>query len=108
MPTPPKSPEKPDPKSDAESNPYSRQKQSRLRIPPWIRDDRITVHQPGIILRHVDHIGIGRLNNDSVALIRYRLLFIAIQVAVLMSLLPQRLHGVGHVLLLIGICVAKR
>ena len=108
MPAPPKSSKKPDPESEAESDPYSGQKESRLRIPSGIRNDRITVHQPWIVLRHVDYIGIGRLDDDGVALIFYLLLFIAIQVTVLVSLLPQRLDGVGHILLLIGICVAKR
>ena len=108
MPAPPKSSKKADPEAEPKSNPYSGQKKPRLRIPAGIRNDRITVHQPWIVLRHVDYIGIDRLNYDGVALILYLLLFIAIQVTVVVSLLPQRLDGVGHILLLVGICVAKR
>jgi hypothetical protein len=87
MPTPPKSTKKADPESDTESNAHSGQKDSGLRIPTGVGNDRRTVYEPGIVLRHVHHFRTGRFNDDGVALSAYILLFIAIQVAILVSLL---------------------
>src|SRR2546429_9980455 len=108
MPAPPISSKKTDAKADSESNPRSGQEDSWHRIPTRIRDDRLTVHEPGIIGRHIDHLRISRLNNDCVALRCYLLLFTAIQMAGLTSLLTHCLDGIRHILLLVGICVAKR
>src|ERR1700693_4331986 len=108
MPAPPKSPEKADSESHSKSNSHSGQEDAGLWIPAGICNDRFTVHEPGIVLGHVDHFGIGRFNHDGVALCRYLLLFVAIQVAGLVSLLTQRWDGVRHILLPVGICVAKR
>jgi hypothetical protein len=47
------------------------------------------------------------LDDDRVASSRYLLLFVAIQLASLPSLLTHRLHGIRHILLLAGICVPK-
>ncbi len=108
MPAPPKSSEKAYPEADSKSNPRSGQKDPRHRIPAWICDDRFAVHDPGIIGRHVDHLRVGRFDGDRVALSCYLLLFIAIQVAGIVSLLTHRLDGIRHILLLVGIRVAKR
>ena len=108
MPAPPKSPEKADPESDPESNPHSGQENPRLGIPARVSDDRPTVHKPWIVLRHVDYFGIGWFNDDGVALSRYLLLFIACQVAGVVSLLAQCLNSVRDSLLLIGVCVTER
>src|ERR1700726_3114548 len=108
MPTPTKTSKKADPEAQPKSNPYSGQKKPRLRIPAGICNDRRTVHQPRVVLGHIDHFGIGWFNDDAVSLSRHLLLFIAIQVPGVVSLLPQCLDGVRHILLLVGICVAKR
>ena len=108
MPAPTISSEETDAEADSKSDPRSGQEDSRHGIPAWIRDDGLTVHEPGIIGRHVDNIRIGRFNDDCVALSCYLLLFIAIQVAGLVSLLTHHLDGIRHILLLVGICVAKR
>src|SRR5437667_2549051 len=108
MPAPPVSSKKTDAKADSESNPRSRQEDSWHRIPTRIRDARLTVHEPETIGSHINHLRIGRLNNDCVALRCYLLLFTAIQMAGLTSLLTHRLDGICHILLLVGICVAKR
>src|ERR1700674_4801697 len=108
MPAPAKSSEKPAPEADSKSNPRPGQKDPGLGIPAGICNDRLTVYEPGIVCGHVDHFGIGWFNDDGVALSRYLLLFIAIQVACLVSLLTQCLDGVRHILLLVGICVAER
>src|SRR6266852_4015011 len=107
MPAPPISSAKAEPEADSESNPRSGQEDPGHGIPAWIRDDRLTVHEPGIIGRHVDHFRVGRFNDDCVALSRYLFLLIAIQVAGLVSLLTHRLDGIGDILLLVGVCIAK-
>ncbi len=108
MPAPPKSSEEADPEADSKSNPRSGQEDPRHGIPAWICDDRLAIHEPGIIGRHIDHLRTGRFNDDRLALRRYLFLFIAIQVVSLLSLLTHRLHGVRHILLLVGIGVPER
>ena len=107
MPAPTKPSEETDPEAHSKSNPSSGKEDPRHGIPAWIRDDRVAIHEPGIIGRHVDNIRIGRFNDDCVALSCYLLLFIAIQVAGLVSLLTHHLDGIRHILLPVGICVAK-
>ncbi len=107
MPAPPKSSEEADPEADSKSNPRSGQEDPRHGIPAWIGDDRLAIHEPRIIGRYVDDLRIGRFDNDCVALSCYFLLFIAIQVAGLVSLLTHPLDGIRHILLLVGICVAE-
>src|SRR6266481_2590069 len=108
MPAPPKSTEEADSEPDSKSNPCSGQEDPRYGIPAWICDDRFAIHEPGIIGGHIDHFRIGRFNDDGVPLSRYLFLIIRIQVAGLVSLLTHRLDGIRHILLLVGIRVAKR
>ena len=108
MPAPPKSSKEADAEADSESNPRSGQEKPRHGIPAGIGDDRLAIYEPGIVGRHIDHFRIGRLNDDCVALGRYFLLFIAAQVASLVSLLTHRLNSIRDILLLVGIGVAKR
>src|SRR5713101_1354493 len=107
MPAPPISSEEADAEANSKPNPRSKQEDPRYGIPAWICDDRLAIHEPGIIGRHVDHLRIDWFDDDCVALSRYLFLFIAIQVAGLVSLLTHRLDGIGDILLLVGICVAK-
>ena len=106
MPAPTISAEETDAEPESKSNARPSQENPRHWIPAWICDDRVAIHQPGIIGRHVDDLRIGWFDDDGVALGRYVLLFIAIQVAGLVSLLAQCLDGVRDSLLLVGICVA--
>src|ERR1700730_5851574 len=108
MPAPPKSSKIADSESEPESNPNSGYKDPRFGIPDGIRKDGVTVLEPRIVLRHIHQFGSGWFNDNGVALSHHLLLFIAIQVAVLVSLLTQCLDGVCHILLLVGVCVAKR
>src|ERR1700687_2085624 len=107
-PAPPKSSEEPDPEADSKSNPHSGEEDPWYGIPTWICNDWLAIHEPGIIGRHVDHLRVGRFDDDRVALSGDLLLFIAIQVAGLVSLLTQRLNGIRDILLLIGVGIAKR
>ena len=108
MPAPTIPSEETDAEPDSKSDPHSSQENPRHGIPAWIGKDRVAIHEPGIIGRHVDDLRIGRFDDDCVALRCYLLLFIAIQVAGLVSLLTHHLDGIRHLLLLISVCVAKR
>jgi len=107
MPAPTISSEETDAEPDSKSDPCSSKEDSRHRVPAWICDDRRTVYEPRIIGRHIDHFRIGRFNDDGVPLSRYLFLFIAVEVAGLVGLLTHRLDDIGHILLLVGICVAE-
>jgi hypothetical protein len=107
MPAPSESSEEADSEADSKSNPCSGKEDPRHGIPAWVCDDRLAIDEPGIIGRHIDHLRIGRLYDDCVALSCYLFLFIRIQVAGFVSLLTHRLDGIRDILLLVGICVAK-
>ncbi|MDQ1409745.1 MAG: hypothetical protein QOJ41_1480, partial [Acidobacteriaceae bacterium] len=71
MPAPAKSSKEADPEPDPESNPHSGQKDAWLGIPAGICDDWLAVHEPWVIFGHVNNFGVGRLNDDGVALSRH-------------------------------------
>src|SRR6266481_3715869 len=108
MPAPTISSEETDAEPDSKSNPRSGEEDSRHGVPGRIRDDRLAIHEPGIIGRYIHDLRIGRLDDDGVPLSRYLLLVIAIEVAGLVSLLTHCLDGICQILLLVGVCVAKR
>src|SRR5580704_4512921 len=93
-PAPPKSSEEADTKSNTKAEAGAAPKNPGHGIPARVRDDGLAVHQPGIIGRHVDHLWIGRFNDDSVALRRYLLLVGIVQMAGVMGLLTQGLHRI--------------
>src|SRR5882672_4756720 len=97
----------PSEETDSETDPCSGKEDPRHGIPAWIRDDRLTVDEPRIVRGHIDNVRIGWFNDDRVALSCYLFLFIAVQVAGLVSLLTHHLDGIRDILLLVGVCVAK-
>src|SRR5438445_7383344 len=78
MPSPPKSSEEADAKSKAERDCGAGKKDSGNRNPAGVGNNRCSVHEPRIIGRHVDHIRVGRFDDDRVALSGYILLLIAV------------------------------
>ena len=108
VPAPTISSEETDAEADSKSDPRSGQEDSRHGIPAWICDDRLAVCEPGIIGRYIDDLRIGRFDDDCAPLSSYFLLFIAIEVAGFVSLLTHCLDGICDILLLVGVCVAKR
>jgi len=107
MPAPPKSAEESDSKSKTEGDLGTGIKDSGHGNPAPVGDDRRPVHEPGIVGGHVDNLRVDRFDDDRVALSRYVFLFVAIQFASLPGLLAHCLDGIRHILLLIGIGVAK-
>ena len=78
MPSPPKSSEEADTKSNAKGNAGAVPKNPGHGIPAWIHDDRLTVHKPGVVGGDVNDLRVGRFDDDRAALRRYLLLFVAI------------------------------
>src|SRR5580704_1443615 len=107
MPAPSKSSEEADSKSDAERDCRAGKKDSGHGIPAWVGDDGRPVDEPRIISRYIDHLRVGRFDSDGAALGRHLLLFVAVQLAGVPRLLPHRLNSISHILLLVGIGVAK-
>ena len=107
IPAPSKSSKEPDSKSKPEGDCRAGKKDSRHGIPAREGDDRRPVYEPRIVGRHVDHVRVGRFDDDGAALGRYFFLFVAVQLARLASLLAQCLDGLRHILLLVGIGVPK-
>src|SRR5882762_2866702 len=94
-------------KSNAERQSDATPKNSRRLIPSGIDRYRPPVNQPRIIGRHVDHLRIGRFNNDCVSLCSDPLLLAAIQVPSLLSVLTHLLNSVGHILRIVRIRLAQ-
>ena len=79
MPSPSESSEEADPEANSKPNPWSRQEDPWHGIPAWVCHDRLAIHEPRIIGRHVDDLRVGRFDDDRVALRCYLFLFVAIQ-----------------------------
>ena len=78
IPAPPKSSEEADAKSKTERDCGAGKKDSGNWNPTGVGNNRCTVDEPRIIGRHVDHIRVGRFDDDRVALSGYILLLIAV------------------------------
>src|SRR5882724_624420 len=78
VPAPAKAAEIVDSKAEAESNSRSGKIESRIRIPARPDSDRFSVHEPGIIFRNVNDLGIGWLDHDGLPLLSYVFLRCAI------------------------------
>src|ERR1700757_4521535 len=106
-PTPPKSAEEADTKSNAKGKADAVPKNAGYGIPTGVSNYRCTVHQPRIIGRDVNHLRVGGFDDDRVTLRRYLLLFTATQMTGLLGLAAQRLDSIGHIVGLVGIRLAK-
>src|ERR1700693_587397 len=106
-PTPPKSSEVPDTKSNTEGESDAAPKNPGLRIPAWIGDDWRAIHQPRIVGRHIDNFRISRLDDDCASLRGYPFLFVAIQIAGFLSLLTHLLDSISDILRVVDIGLAE-
>src|SRR5207248_2995531 len=105
-PSPAEAREEPDPEAYAEDDSRLGDEQARIRIPPRPRDDRRAVHEPWIVLRHVDDLGIRRLDHDLGSLLDDLLLWRGVQVTRLLRPPAHDLDGVHHVLLMVDVGVS--
>jgi len=82
-------------------------KKSRIRIPTGENSQRIAIHEPGIVLRYVHHVGRCRLNDDRFVVIAYGLLGGSLQVPGPLRPLPHGLNRLIQGLLLVDRGVAE-
>src|ERR1700693_3848222 len=107
-PAPAKSAKEADPKAEAKRDSRAANVESRIGIPARPDSDRPSIHQPRVILRHVNNFGIGGFDHNGLPLLFHLFLRCAFQVARLLRAVAHYLHSIHHVLLLIDVGVAER
>src|SRR5437879_2842114 len=107
VPTPAEAAKESDPKAQSKSDSWAVQEKSWIRIPTGENGEGVPIHQPGIVLRYVNHVGRCGLNDDRFSLSTYLLLGRRVQVAGLLSPLSHGLNRLGQFLLLVDIHVAQ-
>jgi hypothetical protein len=63
-----------DAKAQAKRNSRSGKIQPWIPIPAWPDPDWLSIHEPGVIFRHVNNLRIGRLDHDRLCLLGHGLL----------------------------------
>src|ERR1700730_13547981 len=63
-----------DAKAQAKCNSRSGKVQPWIPIPAWPDPDWLSIHEPGVIFRHVNNLRIGRLDHDRLSLLGHGLL----------------------------------
>ena len=74
MPSPAISAKEADAKAQAKRNSRSGKVQPWIPIPAWPDPDWLSIHEPGVIFRHVNNLRIGRLDHDRLSLLGHGLL----------------------------------
>ncbi len=97
-----------DTEADSEGKVRAAKPDSWVWIPSRPRYDGITVNQPWIVGRNINHSGIGGLNVDVRTLIGDNLLRRVLQIAGSLGFAAHDLNGVHHILLLVVVGVAER
>src|SRR5579859_81005 len=97
--------------SDAEANSEEERwafiPNARIGIPTRPRDNRVAVHNPGIVRRNVDDFGADRLDLNVGAFRTYGLLCSGVKVASFLRTAAQHLNSVHDALFLVVVGVAK-
>src|ERR1700722_5660943 len=106
-PAPAKSVKEADPKAEAKRDSRAANVESRIRIPARPNSDGPSIHEPRVILRHVNNLRIGGLYHNGLPLLTYFLLRCAFQVARLLRTVAHYLNSIHHVLLLIDVSIAE-
>src|ERR1700676_5331858 len=71
VPAPAESTIEADSKAEAKCNSRTAKVESGIRIPSRPDPDRSSIHEPGIILRHVDNLRVCRLDHDGLPLLAH-------------------------------------
>src|SRR3979411_2373246 len=71
VPSPAKPAKIADSKAQAKRNSRAGKVQSWIRIPTWPNPDRLSIRKPGIILRHVNNLGVGRIDHNGLPLLAH-------------------------------------
>src|SRR6202020_2285155 len=106
-PAPAKSAKEADSKAEAKRDSRAANVESRIRIPARPDSDGSSVHQPRVILRHVNNLRVGGFDHNGLPLLTYFLLRRAFQVARLLSTGAHYLNSIHHVLRLIDVSIAE-
>src|SRR4029077_16226350 len=69
VPTPTEAAKEADSEAEAPSQPWSGKVQSWIPIPAWPHGKRLSIHEPRIVLRNVNHFRVGGLNHNRLSLI---------------------------------------
>src|SRR6266404_7078477 len=69
VPAPAKAAKEADSKAETKRNTRSGKVQSRIPIPAWPGPDRLSIREPGIILRHVNDLRIRGLDHNGLPLL---------------------------------------
>src|SRR2546430_5154424 len=71
VPTPAKSAKKADSKAEAKRNSRAVKEQSWIGIPAWPNPDGLPIHQPWVVLRHVNNLRVCRFDHNGLPLIAH-------------------------------------
>jgi hypothetical protein len=74
VPTPAKTTKKANAEAEAKSNSGTRKVQTGIPVPAWPDRNRRAIDKPRIVLRHVDHLGVGRFDHDRRSVVGHLLL----------------------------------
>src|ERR1700688_3174852 len=107
-PAPAKPAEKANSKAESKCNARAANVQSRIRIPSWPYSNGRSIHEPRVIFRHVNDIGIGWVDHNGLAVLAHLFLRCALLVARLLCAVAHCLNRIHHVLLLVDVSIAER
>src|SRR5260370_42537262 len=107
VPTPAEACKQSDSEAQSKTDSWAVEKESGVRIPTGENTYRRPIHQPGIVLRHVNHVRLCRLNDDRFSLSAYLLLGRGVQVPSLLGPLSHGLDRLGQFLRLVDMGVAQ-
>src|SRR5208282_2707206 len=100
-PSPSKTAEPADSETESERKIRPPKPDSRVRIPARPSHDGISVNQPWVIRRDVNHIGLSGLDGNRRAIRLYHFVRRILKSAGLLRFSPHHLHRIHHILLLI-------
>src|SRR5271166_5991876 len=107
-PAPAKPAEEANSKAKAPSEPWPREVQSRIPVPAWPDSNRLSIHKPRIVLRHIDNFWVCGLNHNVLPLFAYLFLRCALEVPSFLGPVTHDLNSIHHVLLLVDVGIAER
>ena len=107
VPSPAVPAKKAQPEPYAKSDPWSREVESWICVPPGPNSQRRAIYKPWIVLRHVDNFGIGRFNHNRLTLFCHGLLRSAVQIPRALSAGSHDLDSIHDVVWLVHIGVSE-
>lgn len=78
VPAPAKATKKANAEAETKSDSGTRKVQTGIPVPAWPHRNRSAIHKPRIVLRHVDHLGVGRFDHDRRSVVGHLLLWRAL------------------------------